>query len=49
MKNNGVLFSICGIVILAGVFLRSFSLVNAILATVGLIIYEIGVMLRTKK
>lgn len=48
MKKNGLLFTICGIAILAGVFVRSFSLVNAILAIVGVIIYEVGVMIRIK-
>ena len=48
MKKNGLLFTICGIAILAVVFVRSFSLVNAILAIVGVIIYEVGVMIRIK-
>ena len=48
MKKNGLLFTICGVAILAGVFVRSFSLVNAILAIVGVIIYEVGVMIRIK-
>ena len=48
MKKNGLLFTICGIAILVGVFVRSFSLVNAILAIVGVIIYEVGVMIRIK-